>query len=147
MRLHPPVPSGVQRLTPPEGLEVDGRHVPGGTAFWMPQYVMARDDDIYPDALSFVPERWYSKPEMVKYKDAWAPFSMGPFGCIGKSLAMMELRDVTAKLVTKFDMKLADGEDGKRLLTTTKDHFTVDPGSLDIVFKGTVRQDYNRSFG
>ena len=42
LRLHPPVPSGVQRLTPPEGMEVDGRHVPGGTAFWMPQYVMAR---------------------------------------------------------------------------------------------------------
>lgn len=42
LRLHPPVPSGVQRLTPSEGLEVDGRHVPGNTAFWMPQYVMAR---------------------------------------------------------------------------------------------------------
>ena len=44
LRLHPPVPSGVQRLTPPEGLEVDGRHVPGNTAFWMPQYVMARGE-------------------------------------------------------------------------------------------------------
>lgn len=42
LRLHPPVPSGVQRLTPVGGLEVDGRHVPGNTAFWMPQYVMAR---------------------------------------------------------------------------------------------------------
>ena len=31
LRLHPPVPSGVQRLTPPEGMEVDGRHVPGNT--------------------------------------------------------------------------------------------------------------------
>lgn len=42
LRLHPPVPSGVQRVTPPEGMEVDGRHVPGNTAFWMPGYVMAR---------------------------------------------------------------------------------------------------------
>ena len=152
LRLHPPVPSGVQRLTPPEGLEVDGRHVPGNTAFWMPQYVMARgrsrcvcplssrtdvrtDERIYPDAESFVPERWYSKTDMVKYKDAWAPFSMGPFGCIGKSLAMMELRTVTTRLVTRFDMSLAPGEDGKRLMLQTKDHFTVEPGGLDIVFK------------
>ena len=42
LRLHPPVPSGVQRLTPPEGLEADGRHIPGHTVFWMPQYVMGR---------------------------------------------------------------------------------------------------------
>ena len=42
LRLHPPVPSGVQRLIPPQGMEVDGRHVPGNTIFWMPQYVMGR---------------------------------------------------------------------------------------------------------
>ena len=42
LRLHPPVPSGVQRLTPPQGMEVDGKHVPGNTIFYMPQYVMGR---------------------------------------------------------------------------------------------------------
>ena len=31
LRLHPPVPSGVQRLTPPEGMEVGGKHIPGNT--------------------------------------------------------------------------------------------------------------------
>lgn len=44
LRLHPPVPSGVQRLTPPEGMEADGRHIPGNTIFWMPQYVMGRGE-------------------------------------------------------------------------------------------------------
>lgn len=63
------------------------------------------------------------------------PFSTGPFGCIGKNLAMSELRTTTAKLVLRFDMKLAKGEDGKRLLFDTKDHFTVDPGALEIEFK------------
>lgn len=72
---------------------------------------------------------------MIKHKDAFAPFSMGPFGCIGKSLAYMELRTVTARLVTKFDLSLAPGEDGKRLLYSTRDHFTVDPGHVEVVFK------------
>lgn len=44
LRLHPPVPSGLQRMTPPEGLEVDGRHVPGSAVFYMPQYVMGRGE-------------------------------------------------------------------------------------------------------
>lgn len=48
---------------------------------------------------------------------------------------MMELRTVTARLITKFDVSLAPGEDGHRIMCETKDHFTVDPGSLDLVFK------------
>ena len=42
LRLHPPVPSGVNRLTPPEGMTVGDTWVPGNTMFIMPQYVMGR---------------------------------------------------------------------------------------------------------
>lgn len=42
LRMHPPVPSGLQRLTPPGGMQIDGRQVPGNTVFYMPQYVMGR---------------------------------------------------------------------------------------------------------
>jgi len=59
---------------------------------------------------------------------------MGPFGCIGKNLAYMELRTLTARILLDFECKLAPGEDGTRLMTETKDHFTVDLGSLDLVF-------------
>ncbi|GAM90407.1 hypothetical protein ANO11243_084500 [Dothideomycetidae sp. 11243] len=135
LRLNPPVPSGVQRLTPPEGMMADGKHIPGNTTFWMPQYVMGRDEECYENANAFIPERWTTKPEMVKSKEAWAPFSMGPMGCIGKSLAMMELRTVTARLVTRFNVSLAPGEDGHQLFQKTKDHFTLELGDLELVFK------------
>jgi cytochrome P450 len=59
---------------------------------------------------------------------------MGPFGCIGKGLAYMQLRTLTARILLEFDVKFAPGEDGKRILTETKDHFTVDVGGLDLVF-------------
>lgn len=96
--------------------------------------ILDTDPSIYDDPNSFIPERWYSKPEMVKYKDAFAPFSAGPMGCIGKNLAMTEVRTTTAKLVLRFSFDLAKGEDGSRLLWKTRDHFTVDPGSLDLMF-------------
>jgi cytochrome P450 len=93
------------------------------------------DNRIYPEATSFLPERWYSKrDELIKHKDAFAPFSMGPFGCIGKNLAYMQIRTLTARILLKFDVGFAPGEDGSRILTQTKDHFTVDPGQLDLVF-------------
>lgn len=59
---------------------------------------------------------------------------MGPYGCIGKNLAFMELRTLTTRLIQTFDIKLAPNEDGFRLLNKTKDHFTVDLGDVEIVF-------------
>jgi cytochrome P450 len=92
------------------------------------------DESIYEKANEFIPERWYSKPDMIKHKDAFAPFSTGPFGCIGKNLALMELRTLTTRIIMEYDVKLAPSEDGRRLLYKTLDHFTVDLGDVDVVF-------------
>lgn len=48
LRLHPPVPSGVNRLTPPEGLTVNDVYIPGGVTFFTPQYVMGRGKPYHP---------------------------------------------------------------------------------------------------
>lgn len=42
LRLHPPVPSGVQRMTPPEGLQVDDIWLPGDTIVFVPSYTQYR---------------------------------------------------------------------------------------------------------
>jgi tryprostatin B 6-hydroxylase len=42
LRLHPPVPTALQRLTPPEGLMVGDTWVPGDATVWCPAYVMGR---------------------------------------------------------------------------------------------------------
>ncbi len=42
LRLHPPVPSGVERLVPEGGATIGDVFLPGGTAFHMPQYVIGR---------------------------------------------------------------------------------------------------------
>ena len=42
LRLHPPVPSGLERKVPKEGYQVGDVFLPGETIFWMPQYVIGR---------------------------------------------------------------------------------------------------------
>ena len=44
LRLHPPVGTALQRLTPPEGITVDGTYIPGSTTVWCPQYVIGRSE-------------------------------------------------------------------------------------------------------
>lgn len=42
LRLHPPVPTALPRLTPSEGLQVDGTHIPGNVTIWCSQYAIGR---------------------------------------------------------------------------------------------------------
>jgi tryprostatin B 6-hydroxylase len=46
----------------------------------------------------------------------------------------MELRTLITQLVMKYDVAFAAGEDGTRLLTKTRDHFTLTLGQLDLAF-------------
>ncbi|KAL2860842.1 cytochrome P450 [Aspergillus lucknowensis] len=134
LRLHPPVPSGLHRKAPPEGVYIGEQWIPGNTEMLVNFYSMGRDESNFVDADKFLPERFSTRPELIKHQDAFASFSIGPSGCIGKNLALMEIRLLTAHLVTKFDVALAPGENGYELLNSY-DHFVTGLRPLHLVFK------------
>lgn len=134
LRLHPAVPSGVQRETPPEGLTLpDGTYIPGNVIVWMPIYCLQRDPRYFQEPLTFMPERWTKeKPEAVIDKRAFMPFSTGAYNCVGQKLAMMEVRSVVANLLRLFDMSFAEGENGTSIEKDSQDCFTTNFGKLDV---------------
>jgi cytochrome P450 len=71
---------------------------------------------------------------LVIDKSAWFPFINGRYACIGKQLALSELRVVVAKLVLEFDIDFAPGEDGTTLLEDSRDVFTVTCAKLNLTF-------------
>ncbi|KAA6415515.1 MAG: cytochrome P450 [Lasallia pustulata] len=133
LRLYPVAPMGLARLTPPEGIEIEETYIPGNMTVSCPQYVIGRSENIYADAKAFVPERWYSKPEMIKDKSAFAPFSTGTYDCIGKQLALLSLRTVIAKLIKDFDVSFAPGDNGEYFAKNTTQHFTWGLAELNLV--------------
>ncbi|KAL2799478.1 cytochrome P450 [Aspergillus keveii] len=134
LRLHPPVPSGLYRKAPPEGVYVGEQYIPGDTVMLVNFYAMGRDESHFVDADRFIPERFSTRPELIKHRDAFAPFSTGPYSCIGKNLALIEIRLLAAHLITKFDVEFAPGEDGSDLLRS-HDHFVVALRPLNLIFK------------
>jgi len=42
LRMHPPVPSGVQRMTPPEGLQIGEVFIPGDSIVQIPSHTLYR---------------------------------------------------------------------------------------------------------
>ncbi|TGO57308.1 hypothetical protein BCON_0067g00290 [Botryotinia convoluta] len=134
LRLHPALPTGGLRDTPSEGVTIADTYVPGNVTVCVPRYVLGRLEDSYEKPLDFIPERWYSRPEMVKDKSGFSPFSMGRHSCIGKNLSLMQLRSVIATLVTRYDISFGPNEDGLAVCRDMKDQFNQHPGKLDICF-------------
>ncbi|OOO13288.1 cytochrome P450 [Aspergillus oryzae] len=125
LRIHSPVPSYIPRKTPPEGINIDGTHVPGNMNVSCPQWVIGRSESVYQNAQNFIPERWYLYPKMIKERSAFAPFTTGPYTCVGKPLALMNIRATIARLITTFDMELPPGDDGRALERSMREHFSI----------------------
>ncbi|KAL9595944.1 MAG: hypothetical protein Q9219_006135 [cf. Caloplaca sp. 3 TL-2023] len=113
LRLHPPVPTGGYRQTPPEGIYIDGQFIPGGITIVAPRYTIGR----YPTTV---------------ITDVTVP---GRYSCVGKHLALSEIRSVVATLVSRFDISFALGENGSRVDNDTQDQFTANPGRLILAFR------------
>lgn len=58
----------------------------------------------------------------------------GPYSCVGKQLALMELRSVIAQIVHRFDVTLAPGQSEQAFLRGKRDTFTLALGPLNLVF-------------
>lgn len=118
----------------------------------IPPYVLHRSAKYFsPDPDRFWPERWLlavdpeseeqqtpsprvafdSNPNLILNRTAFIPFSYGPMNCVGRPLALMELRLLIALLVLKFDMRFVD-DSAERWEGELKDYFVVVKGSLDV---------------
>lgn len=102
--------SRTPRLVPPGGVTLpDGRHIPAGTRVGMAIYHVHYNEDLFPDARSFVPERWimeesgHDEETMKRMQRFFVPFSKGTRSCLGVNLAYMELYLIMAHLVRRFD--------------------------------------------
>jgi cytochrome P450 len=134
LRLNPPVISGTQRQTPPEGLRIGDRHIPGNVLVNVPNYVICRDARYFDKPTEFIPERWTTRPELNRDPSVYIPFNIGPYGCIGKRLAMMKIRMLLAQLLARYDLRMAPGETKEKFFESALDTFTLIPGELPVIW-------------
>ncbi|GKT40345.1 cytochrome P450 monooxygenase FCK2 [Colletotrichum spaethianum] len=127
LRLHPPVPSGLQRMTPPEGMEIDGTFIPGNTIV---------------QANEFIPERWTTRPEMAKDHTVFIPFGTGKYSCVGKQLGLMEIRYCASQIIHRYDIAFAPEQTTRAFIEGKKDGFTLSLPELEVIFN--PREDGSR---
>ncbi|KAL2814652.1 benzoate 4-monooxygenase cytochrome P450 [Aspergillus granulosus] len=136
LRLYPSIPTGGNRKTSStEGTTIGGTYIPPDTTIVAPRFVISRREDCFENATHFIPERWTTKPEMVRNKAAFVPFGTGGKSCIGRALAMNDMMLVVAHVVSRYRMRFPPGETGDSVFDDWNDNFTSTLGRLRLVFE------------
>ncbi|KAL6704221.1 hypothetical protein ACN47E_008478 [Coniothyrium glycines] len=112
LRMYPvgQVGLGSQREIAVGGNVVCGQFLPGETEVAVAAWSMNNSPLHWKDPDKFVPERWlpdeleYSEYHQYDNREAWLGFGVGPRTCIGKNIALHEIRGILAKLVYFFDL-------------------------------------------
>ncbi|GAO19175.1 uncharacterized protein UV8b_00540 [Ustilaginoidea virens] len=111
LRLHCTSGIGLPRQVPPDspGVTICGHHFPPGTVLSVPTYTIHHSREIWgQDAEEFKPERW--RHVTARQKNAFIPFSHGPRACVGRNVADMELKLMTALWARRYHVTLRQGE-------------------------------------
>lgn len=58
----------------------------------------------------------------------------GPYNCVGKQLALMEIRKVTCSILRRYNVELAPDQTKEAFLDGLVDGFTTASPKLDLVF-------------
>ncbi|KAK2000208.1 cytochrome P450 [Colletotrichum falcatum] len=109
MRLYPVLPTAITRNIKPGGDYICGRYVPEGTRVNISQWCISHDDKYFTQPDAFIPERFLDDPRFADdNKSALMSFGCGPRNCIGRNLAMCQLRLILARVLWNFDLQIAD---------------------------------------
>lgn len=98
LRIKAPAAGPLFKQVPPQGDEIDGKFIPGGTQIGQSPFAVYHSKEIFgQDASLFSPERWINA-DPAKY-EAMAEvvslvFSTGKYQCLGKPVAFIELNKI-----------------------------------------------------
>ncbi len=132
MRLKPVAP--LFFLEPNEDVALKGVSVPKGTALMLVTMHPCLKDAHFGEAAQFRPERWLPGADHAgcpHNAKAFVPFGAGPRFCPGRSLALLEIKAVTAMMARCFAVSKAPGRGPVR----EKFAFTMMPENLFVNFK------------
>ena len=130
--------------------------LPPGTLIWPHVYSHHLDPrNFAPYTAEFWPERWLlaagdlslspadpaargvssASPEFRHDEAGFMPFSSGPMNCVGKSLAMQEMKTVLCAFLQRFTVWAGDGWDPRTYEGNYRDYFTAQRPELPVTLQ------------
>jgi cytochrome P450 len=108
-------------------------------------YAIQRDPRNFTDPEKFWPDRWLiaagSQPyagKLIHSPAAFIPFSYGPANCVGKNLALLEMRMLICHFMQKLEVRFVEGWNRQKWLDGLEDVFVSRTGELPVLLRRRV---------
>ncbi|VVB09937.1 unnamed protein product [Arabis nemorensis] len=111
LRLYPPVPFQHKSPTKPDVLP-SGHRVDPSSKIVFCLYSLGRMKSVWgEDASEFKPERWISESGRLIHVPSFKflSFNAGPRTCLGKEVAMTQMKTVAVKIIQNYEIKIIEG--------------------------------------
>ncbi|WZZ86845.1 alkane hydroxylase MAH1-like [Brassica napus] len=112
MRLYPPVPFNHKSPSKSDVLP-SGHKVEADSKIFISVYALGRMRSVWgEDASEFKPERWISENGGLKREPSskFLVFSAGPRTCLGKQLALLQMKMIVVEIIQNYDFKVVDSQ-------------------------------------
>ncbi|CAD7090146.1 unnamed protein product [Hermetia illucens] len=108
LRVLPTVGGNVRTVA--QNIILQGYQIPKGTTVSMGTGALLREDEHFPNANKYEPERWLKKdgvpaPAKSAHPYIFLPFGFGPRMCVGKRFAEMEIETLVARIIRNFHVE------------------------------------------
>jgi cytochrome P450 len=117
LRMCPAGGAELDRVICPGGQEIEGVFLPEGVHVGCPSWGFTRNEDYFYDPNVYRPERWIVDEKtgvtaegVARAQSCFFPFSSGPFNCVGKNLAMLEIMVTVARTLYRMDLRALPGD-------------------------------------
>nr|A0A097ZPE4.1 RecName: Full=Cytochrome P450 monooxygenase andK; AltName: Full=Anditomin synthesis protein K; Flags: Precursor [Aspergillus stellatus]BAP81865.1 AndK [Aspergillus stellatus] len=110
-RIHPAFCLHLERLVPETGMEICGKQIPPGAIVGMSPWVINRHKPTFgEDVHQWRPERWlgHSETRLQELKNTILTFGYGRRVCLGKNIAIMEIKKLISSLVLNYEWTVID---------------------------------------
>ena len=115
-------------------------YIPEWTSIRVPVWAVHRDPRYFSRPDEFFPDRWLIGEGLQEYEgslahtpNAFIPFSVGPFNCVGKNLAMLEMKMLVTHMMQRLELRFQDGFDPASWERDMEDRFNLNLGKLPVV--------------
>lgn len=105
LRMHPAAGLPLERVTPPQGIEIDGHWIQGGTIVGCNAWIIHKNERVFGREVdSYIPERWIecSKEQRKEMEGTMFHFGAGSRTCIGKNISLLEVYKVVPSFLRRF---------------------------------------------
>lgn len=106
-RMHPAAGLTLERVVPPQGMDILGEYIPGGTIVGCNAWVLHRRPEVFGTEVdAFRPERWLeaSPGQLKEMKATMFQFGAGSRTCIGRNISLLEIYKLVPSFLRRFEV-------------------------------------------